>query len=137
MTSNPWIRWAFAISVGVALALLAFQRATDPVPAQQRAIEEAVVRESRQILVSYVYPEGELQLVDPLAPDRKIGKSYIWPVEGGWEVSGYYRRDGSDHWHPYLMNLDSASGLRSLAVRDGNQRLIGMSAQDDRFSAIP
>lgn len=137
MTSNPWIRWAFAISVGVALALLAFQRATDPVPAQQRAIEEAVVRESRQILISYVFPEGEMQLVDPLAPDRKVGKSYIWPVEGGWEVSGYYRRDESDHWHPYLMNLDSAFGLRSLAVRDSNQRLIGMSAQDDRFSAVP
>lgn len=95
------------------------------------------MRESRQILISYVFPEVEMQLVDPLAPDRKVGKSYIWPVEGGWEVSGYYRRDESDHWHPYLMNLDSAFGLRSLAVRDGNQRLIGMSAQDDRFSAVP
>ena len=137
MKNNPWIRWAVSIGVSVALALLAFQWATDPVPAQQRAIEEAVVRESRQILVSYVFPAGEMQLVDPLAPDRKVGKSYIWPVEDGWELSGYYRRDESDQWHPYLMNLDAAFGLRSLAVRDGNQRLIGMSAQDDRFSAVP
>ena len=125
------------MSVGLALALLAFQKATDPLPAQQRAIEEAVVLESRQILLSYVFPEGELRLVDPLAPDRKVGKSYIWPVEGGWEVSGYYRRDDNDRWHPYLMNLDSASALQSLAVRDSNERLIGMSARDARFSAVP
>lgn len=96
-----------------------------------------MVLESRQILLSYVFPEGELRLVDPLAPDRKVGKSYVWPVEGGWEVSGYYRRDDNDHWHPYLMNLDSELGLQSLAVRDSNERLIGMSAQDDRFSAVP
>ena len=93
MTDTPFIRWTVAITVGLVLALLAFQKATDPEPARQRAVEEAVVLESRQILLSYVFPEGELQLVDPLAPDRKVGKAYVWPVDSGWEVSGYYRRD--------------------------------------------
>lgn len=82
-------------------------------------------------------PDGELQLVDPLSPDRKVGKVYIWPIGGGWEVSGHYRRGDRDVWHPYLMKLDSASQLVSLAVKDDNDRLIGMSANDPKFSAVP
>jgi hypothetical protein len=35
------------------------------------------------------------------------------------------------------MRLDGDSELLSLAVRDSNERLIGMSAQDERFSAVP
>jgi len=135
--NHRYLRWIVAFSVGLVLALLAFQRATDPEPARQRAIEESVVYEARQILVSYVLPGGDLQLVDPLAPDRKVGKTYVWPNEDGWDVSGYYRRDENDVWHPFLMNLDASSQLISLAVKDGNDRLIGMSAQDTKFSAVP
>ena len=93
--------------------------------------------EARLHLVSYVLPGGELQLVDPLAPDRKVGKTYIWPVDDGWEVSGFYRRSAQDPWHPFLMSLDASSALTSLAVKDSNERLIGMSAQDPNFSAVP
>ncbi len=137
MNGHRYIRWIIAFSVGLVLALFAFQRATDPEPARQRAIEEAVVLEARQILVSYVFPGGELQLVDPLAPDRKVGKTYVWPNKDGWDVSGYYRRDKNDVWHPFLMNLDATSQLISLAVKDRNDRIIGMSAQDTKFSAVP
>jgi len=96
-----------------------------------------VVLAAREILNSYVIPGGDLQRVDPLSPDRKIGKSYVWPVEGGWDVSGFYRRDDNDNWHPFLMSLDESIELRSLAVRDSNERLMGMSVQDQKFSAVP
>jgi len=134
---HRYIQWIVAIAVGVVLSLLAFQRVTDPEPARQKLIEEGVVMEARLLLTSYVLPGGELQLVDPLAPDRKIGKVYIWPLDDGWEVSGYYRRNAQDPWHPFLMNLDAESSLTSLAVKDSNERLIGMSAQDPNFSAVP
>jgi hypothetical protein len=131
------MQWIVAIAVGVMLSLLVFDRATDPEPMRRKAIEEAVVLEARLLLLSYVLPGGELQLVDPLAPDRKVGKVYIWPDDNGWEVSGYYRRDEQDPWHPFLMILDASSELTSLAVKDRNERLIGMSARDPKFSAVP
>ena len=134
---HRYMQWVVAIAVGIILSLLVFDRATDPEPTRQKAIEEAIVLEARQLLLSYVLPGGELQLVDPLAPDRKVGKVYIWPIDKGWEVSGYYRRDEQDPWHPFLMNLDASSELTSLAVKDRNERLIGMSAQDPKFSAVP
>lgn len=137
MSNDSYMKWIISIGIGVILALQAYQLVTDPEPARRQVIEEAVVREARQILQSYVVPGQELQLVDPLAPNRKIGKVYIWPADNGWDVSGYYRRDKLDHWHPYLMSLDLNSQLRSLAVRDDNDRLIGMSSQDDHFSAVP
>jgi len=134
---KSYIKWLVAFGVGFTLAIMAYLRATDPEPMRQKLVQEAVVAESRQILTAYVLPGGELQLVDPLAPDRKIGKTYVWPTDVGWEVSGYYRRGEADVWHPYLMVLDPNSVLVSLAVKDANDRLIGMSAQDERFSAVP
>jgi hypothetical protein len=136
-SNHRYLQWVVAIGVGLALWLVVFERATDPEPTRQKALEEIVVFEARTLLISYVFPDGELQVVDPLAPDSKVGKSYIWPNEDGWDVSGYYRRDARDPWHPYLMTLDASSILVSLAVRDGNERLIGMSAQDPKFSAVP
>ena len=137
MINHQYMKWVVAFGVGSLLALWAFQRSTDPEPTRQKVIQEAVVAESRLILKSYVAPGGELHLVDPLAPDHKIGKVYILPSESGWDVSGHYRRNEADQWHPYLLKLDSESRLISLAVKDGNARLIGMSARDEQFSAVP
>ncbi len=137
MINHRYMKWVIAVGAGLLLSVLTFQRATDPVPGRQRAIEESVVAVARDILASYVSPDGELQMVDPLAPDRKVGKVYILPANDDWEVSGHYRRNNADRWHPFLMRLDASSVLVSLAVKDDNERLIGMSAQDPRFSAVP
>lgn len=131
------IRPLLALVIGLMLALYAYQRITDPEPARQRAIEEAVVMSARDILQSYVAPGTHMEVVDPLSPDSKVGKVFFAPTETGWELAGHYRRDEDDPWHPYLMKLDVESGLESLAVRDANERLIGMSPQDPKFSAIP
>jgi hypothetical protein len=130
-------RWLIAFGVGLALAWLAYERISDPEPRLQRAREEAVVMSSREILQSYIAPTGDIELVDPLAANRKVGKVFVYPTAGGWEVSGHYRRDGNDVWHPYLMSLDPHRQLVSLAVRDADERVLGMSAQDPKFSAIP
>lgn len=137
MINHKVIRPLVALVFGLMLALYAYERVTDPEPALQRAQEEAIVISARDILQSYVAPGALLEIVDPVAPDSKVGKVYILPASQGWEVSGHYRRDENDSWHPYLMALNAGGGLESLAVRDGNDRLIGMSAQDPKFSAVP
>ncbi|MGH8222597.1 MAG: hypothetical protein ACREQZ_06455 [Woeseiaceae bacterium] len=137
MMSHRVLRWVVAFGVGLGLALYALQRISDPEPRLQRVREEAVVRAAREILSRYVAPVGELEIVDPLAPDRKVGKSFIYPTDSGWELSGHYRRGEGDAWHPYLIRLDEAAELESLAVRDDHDRLIGLSVTDPRFSAVP
>ncbi len=137
MINHKVVRPVLALIIGVMLALYAYQRIADPEPRAQRAREEAVVFSAREILQSYVAPGEHLEIVDPLSPDRKVGKVYIYPTDAGWELSGHYRRGEDDRWHPYLMSLDGGAGLESLAVRDADDRLIGMSSQDSKFSAVP
>ncbi|MDX1403763.1 MAG: hypothetical protein R3192_04460 [Woeseiaceae bacterium] len=100
----------------------------------KRAREEAVVLAAREILHEIVAPGEALHIVDPLAPDRAIGKAYIYPAETGWEVSGHYRRQGAERWSPFLMALDSGLELVSLQVRDNDQRMLARAAGDPRIS---
>lgn len=137
MINHKVIRPLVAVTFGVILALYAYQRVTDPEPGLQRAREEAIVVNARDILQSYVAPGAAIEIVDPIEPNSKVGKVFIAPKGNGWEISGHYRRDERDSWHPYLMTLDSQGGLAALAVKDGSDRLIGMSAQDPKFSAVP
>lgn len=137
MINHKVVRPLVALIIGLLLAFYAYQRVSDPEPARRRAMEEVVVMNSREILRSYVAPAGQIEVVDPLSPNSKVGKVYIYPAGGGWEVSGHYRRDESDQWHPYLLALNGDAGLVSLVVQDGNARLMDMSAQDPRFSAVP
>ncbi len=137
MISHKVVRPLVAVTVGLVLALYSYQRITDPEPGLQRAIEEAIVMVARDILQSYVSPRNLIEIVDAVSPASKVGKSYVYPTDDGWELSGHYRRDENDRWHPYLMLLNGDAGLKSLAVQDGNDRLIGMSAQDPKFSAVP
>ena len=58
------------------------------------------------------------EIVDPLATDRKVGKVYVYRAGDGWEVSGYYRRDEDDEWHPFLMSLDATPAMTHLKVQD-------------------
>ncbi len=130
-------RIVFAFAIGIALALYGYDRVTDPLPRQQRIEEEAVVSLARDILKSFIAPDSTLQFVDPLRPDRKIGKVYIYPTEDGWEVSGHYRRREQDPWHPWLMSVDASMRLQSLLVRDENPQLVARASADPRFSAEP
>jgi hypothetical protein len=74
----------------------------------------AAVRAQLETALSINEPE----LVDPLAPDRKVGKAYVYRAGEGWEVSGYYRRGEDDPWHPFLMTLDASHVMTNLRIRD-------------------
>ena len=76
---------------------------------------------AREILRSNIPSETEIEIADPLAPNRIAGKVYIYPSDIGWDVSGHYRRTASDRWHPFLMSLNEQVELISLSVRDGDE----------------
>ncbi len=100
----------------------------------QRAREEAVVLAAREVLKSLVSADTEIEIVDPLATNRSVGKAYIYPTDSGWEVSGHYRRYGSDSWHPFLMSLDSTVQLVSLSVRDDDAKLVEAARNNPKLS---
>lgn len=129
--------FAFALAVGVVVALYAYHRVTDPEPAMQRAKEEAVVLAAREFLRHYIDPATELRIVDPVSPDRKVGKSYIYPTRSGWEVSGHYRRSETDRWHAFLMALHSDTTLASLSVKDSPGHFAAAALEDPKFTAQP
>ncbi len=78
---------------------------------------------------------GVREIVDPLAPSRKIGKSYVYRAGTGWEVSGFYRRDENDRWHAFLMSLDDARNVTHLKVQDNE--LLGRASEDPILEVSP
>ena len=119
------------------MALYAYDWATDPQPRLQRELEEVVVVMARDILKGYVAPNSNVEFVDPVDPERKVGKVYISPVADGWEVSGFYRRNSRDSWHPWLMSVDSNMQLRNLSLQDSNPGLMALASEDPKFDAVP
>jgi len=115
----------FGLGVGLLVAFLSYQWITDPAPRAERQLEEAVVLDARNHLIVQL---GVRDIIDPLAPDRKIGKSYIYRAGTGWEVSGYYRRDDNDRWHAFLVSLDDARNITLLKVQD--QALVERASED-------
>jgi hypothetical protein len=110
-------RVLFALFVGLAVAFFSFNWITNPEPREERAREEQVVQISRSLLSSTVESDS-LEIVDPLAPNRKVGKVYVFAEAPGWAVSGYYRRSDEDRWHPFLMRLTENFDLHQLKVQD-------------------
>jgi len=137
MLSHRIVRLIVAFAVGLAVSVYAFLRVTDPEPAMQRAREEAVVLHAREILRAYTDAGEDFEIVDPLAPDREIGKVYIYPTASGWEVSGHYRRHDTDRWHPFLMKLNADNSLADLSVRDSSEDLASKALNDPRFTTRP
>lgn len=118
-------RLIFGFAAGLLAAFMAYQwvansgmRAEQAEVARlERIVQESVVVNSRELL-AITLQLGELELVDPLSPDRVVGKTYVYPLGLGWEVSGFYRRDAQDLWHPYLISLDSSMNLAHLKISD-------------------
>lgn len=125
----------FGTAVGLAVAALAYQWITDSDKRAERDEQERVVQASRAVL-SDTLAIGEIEVVDPLAPLRKVGKVYVYPLEDGWEVSGYYRRGADDRWHPYLLTLSADASLASLKVQDADPVLVQKAAEDPSFEVV-
>ncbi|MDH5311949.1 MAG: hypothetical protein OEY08_18615 [Gammaproteobacteria bacterium] len=127
----------FAFGVGLLLAWLAYTRVTDPEPQLQRAREEAAVHAAAAVLAELLGAGNEVELIDPLHPNRAVGKTYVYPAAGGWQVSGYYRRGESDSWHPWLMTLDGQRRLVSVSVQDDAPEIRVLAESDPRVSTTP
>jgi hypothetical protein len=122
----------FGFGVGLIVAFMSYQWITNPAPRVERELEEAVVLDARNHLIVQL---GMSEIVDPLAPNRKIGKSYVYRANPGWEVSGYYRRDEDDRWHAFLMSLDDARNVTHLKVQDSE--LAERASEDPMLEVLP
>lgn len=127
----------FAFGAGLLAAYFSYQWITDTERGARRAIEEAVVLQSRQLLTSYLGGDGEVEISDALDRVRAAGKVYVYPLEDGWELSGHYRRVGESSWHAWLMSLDADGELVLLAVEDDDPALRERAAADPLFSVTP
>jgi hypothetical protein len=129
-------RAVFALVVGLLVALASYQWITNPEGRVERAVQESVVEASRGQLKS-VIGSASLEIVDPLSPNRKVGKVYVYPEGDNWAVSGHYRRDGSDRWHPYLMMLKADLSVSLIKLKDRDQRLIERATKDPLLEISP
>jgi hypothetical protein len=129
-------RSVFALVVGLLVAWASYQWITNPEGRSERTLQESVVEASRGHLKSVVGGTS-LEIVDPLSPNRKVGKVYVYPEGGDWAVSGYYRRDENDRWHPYLMMLTADLSLSFLKLKDRDQRLIERATKDPLLEISP
>jgi len=78
----------------------------------------------------------DLEIVDPLSPQRSVGKVFVYAADGGFEVSGYYRRNESDRWHPYLATLAADGTLRLLKLQDADLGLAARARTDAALSVV-
>jgi hypothetical protein len=129
-------RVVFAAAIGLLVASFSYQWITNPVGRVERALQESVVEASRGHLRSAVGIDS-LEIVDPLSPNRKAGKVYVYAEGDGWSVSGHYRRDENDRWHPYLMALSADKSLSFLKLKDRDQQLIERAASDPLLEISP
>lgn len=129
-------RTVFAIIVGLLVASLSYRWITNPEGREERAVQVSVVESSRSLLKSAIANDS-IEIVDPMAPNRKVGKVYVYPEGAGWAVSGYYRRAEDDRWHPYLMMLSADRALTSLKVQDRDQQLVERASTDPLLEVSP
>ena len=129
-------RTVFAVFAGLLVAYVAYQWITNPAGREERVLQVAVVETSRE-LIKAVVGGVSLQVVDPLSPNRKVGKVYVFPEGEQWAISGYYRRGEADRWHPYLMTLAADHGLHGLKIQDNNEALLERAALDPLIDVTP
>ncbi len=128
-------RFVFALVVGLMVAVYSYRWITDPEGREARLLEVNVVEASRAVLRETIGVES-LEIVDTLAPNRVVGKAYVYPEGNGWSVSGYYRRDDNDRWHPYLMMLSDDFMLVTLKIQDNDPELGQRAEQDHTLEVV-
>ena len=126
----------FGLATGLLIAIISYRWMTVPDLSSGRLLEESVVADSRRVLALRLRLDAP-EIVDPLAPRRSVGKAYVYPAAGGWEISGYYRRNATDEWHAYLLRLDAGRRLLGLRVRDGDPQVAELARLDPALDVLP
>jgi hypothetical protein len=127
-------QWLFAAGVGLLVAFGAYRWASDSGRQAERELQIRAVEMARIHLAKALSP-AELELVDPVSPDRKVGKTYVYRDGSGWQVSGFYRRDQRDLWHPFLLTMDQDLALSHLKISDA--AMLGRFSASDRVEVLP
>ena len=125
----------FGIIVGLAVAWWSYQWITNPERRDLRAEQERAVLAARNDVSATVGGES-LEIVDPLAPERSVGKVYVYVAGDGYEVSGYYRRDADDHWHAFLATISGDYAVAELKIRDANPTLKQRASTDPTLTVV-
>ncbi|GEM_PF-609680 len=125
----------FGLGVGVLVALFSYRWVTNPDRGAERGIEERAVRAARVQLVTLLGLPS-VEYVDAINPARAVGKTYVYPLASGWEVSGYYRRDDRDAWHPYLATIGEDLGVQALRVGDAAPAIRVRAVTDTRIEVL-
>ena len=125
----------FGIVVGLAVAVWSYQWITDADRYDERVRQERAVLLARDLLESSLGLKN-LEIVDPVSPQRRVGKSYIYGAAAGWEVSGYYRRNDADDWHAYLLTLGTDNSLRHLKVQDSSGDIAELARSDPKLEVL-
>lgn len=129
-------RTAFASLAGLLVAFLSYQWITNPEGRAERALQVNVVAAARTVLNAAI-GAGPLEIVDPVAPNRRVGKAYIYREGENWAVSGHYRRGEGDRWHAYLMLLGPDDAVLSLKVQDTDPQLIERAVTNQQLEVRP
>lgn len=129
-------RTVFASLVGLLVVYLSYQWITNPESRAERALQVSVVDASRAIL-SATIDADLLEIVDPIAPNGRVGKVYVYREGENWAISGHYRRGEDDRWHPYLMTLGPDNAVLSLKVQDTDPRLIERAVTNPNLEVRP
>ena len=108
----------FALTIGFVLSWFVYQSTIKPPYQAQRKLEEQIVTKANFLLIEKLGLPADIEVIDPVNADKDVGKTYISPENKKWQVSGYYRRNELDEWHPWLMNLDESYNLTGLSVQD-------------------
>tara|TARA_B100001105_G_scaffold50458_1_gene38034 strand:+ start:208 stop:618 length:411 start_codon:yes stop_codon:yes gene_type:complete len=120
----------------IAALTYTYRNVYEPISVNQRGGEIQIIHITRSIIKSYIDISSDIKIIDPLNPNRKIGKSYIFPSDNGWEISGYYKKTDRDNWHPWLISLNSTNELVSIAVKDDSPRIKKKSIEDPFLSIV-
>ncbi len=128
-------QYVFATIIGLLVALFSYRWITDPSGREAHARELLVVESSRRHLAIVTGSES-LEIVDPLARDRKVGKAYVYPEDQTWIVSGFYRRGESDLWHPYLMSMNADLELTLLKTSDDDPAVVERAKTDTKVELV-
>ena len=107
----------FALTVGFLAATSVYFSSTSPDITIVREREEAVIQQSEKLFITILQMPNTTQIIHPLNPDRDVGKSYVYPLDGGWQISGFYRRNQNEEWRAWLINLDKSLKLIDLRVQ--------------------
>jgi hypothetical protein len=134
--NHTYGRIIFGLVVGLGAAWMSYSWLTSPDGRTERAIQEAVVLESRSIVMSAT-GLANLEFVDPLAADRRVGKAYVYREADSWSVSGYYRRNEDDRWHPWLLALNAEREMLSLKIQDTDTDLINRASSNALLEVSP